>query len=136
MMVTPAEYRAILRADFYTFIERSFRELNPETEFLHNWHIEKMADELEKCRRGENTRLIINVPPRSLKTHTTSVAFPAFVLGHNPAAKIICISYGQDLADKIALDCRTVMLSDWYQEIFPCRLSSTRPALNELRTTR
>ncbi|MGC2195342.1 MAG: phage terminase large subunit [Terriglobales bacterium] len=136
MKMTPAEFRALLRKSLYTFIVRAFRELNPETEFLHNWHIEKIADELEKCLRGETNRLCIVVPPRSLKSHSTSVSFPAFVLGHNPAAKIICVSYGQDLADKNALDCRTVMLSDWYKRAFACRLSNTRPALSDFRTTR
>ena len=99
-------YEAFLRQDFYTFIERSFRELNPETKFLHNWHIEKIAGELEKCRRGETTRLIINVPPRSLKSHCASIAFPAWLLGYKPAAKIIAVSYGEDLAEDNARKCR------------------------------
>ena len=136
MKMTPAELNALLRTDLYTFIVRAFRELNPETKFLHNWHIEKIADELQKCMRGEEKRLIIVVPPRSLKSLSTSVSFPAFVLGHNPAAKIMCVSYGQDLADKNALDCRTVMQSDWYKRAFPCRLTNTRPALSDFKTTR
>lgn len=133
--VTAAEFRAILRADLYTFIERTFRELNPETEFLHNWHIEIIAQELEKCRRGDTKRLIINVPPRSLKSHCASVAFPAWLLGHCPSTKIIAVSYGQDLADKHALDCRAVIMSDWYQRTFPTRLTSGRPAVSDFRTT-
>jgi len=98
MNVTQEEFDALLRTDLRTFIERSFYELNPETEYLPNWHIEKMAEELEKCRRGETKRLIINVPPRSLKSHCVSVAFVAWLLGHNPAEQIIATSYGQDLA--------------------------------------
>jgi predicted phage terminase large subunit-like protein len=136
MKMTPAELRALLRTDFYTFSHRAFLELNPQTEFLHNWHLEKIAEELEKCRLGETNRLIICLPPRSLKSLLCSVSFPAWLLGHNPAAKIICVSYGLDLAEKHALDCRTVMMSDWYQRVFACRLLSARPALGELRTTR
>ena len=52
--ITPAEFNALLRSDLYTFIVRSFLELYPESEFHHNWHIEKIAEELEKCARGEN----------------------------------------------------------------------------------
>lgn len=135
MNVTPAEFSALLRGDFCGFIERSFLELNPETEFLLNWHIEVMAAELEKCRLGLTKRLIINVPPRSLKSFCASVAFPADLLGHNPAEKIITVSYGQDLAEKHALDCRTLMMSPFYQQTFRTRLTSTRPAVNDLRTT-
>ncbi len=78
-------------------MHRSFLELNPKVRFLHNWHNELIAANLEACRRGEITRLIINVPPRSLKSHAASVAFPAYVLGYYPSAQIICASYGQDL---------------------------------------
>ena len=99
MLLTPNEYEAVLRQDLCAFIEKSFYQLNRQTEYRPNWHIGVIAAELEKCRRGETTRLIINVPPRSLKSHCASITFPAFLLGHNPAAKIICASYGQDLAD-------------------------------------
>ena len=110
-MINPTinEYHAALRHDFCGFIERSFYELNPETEFLVNWHIEVMAAELEACRRGETKRLIINLNPRALKSHCTTVAFPAWLLGHDASAQIICVSYGQDLANKHAIDCRTLL---------------------------
>jgi hypothetical protein len=42
--------------------------------------------------------LIINIPPRSLKSLMGSVSFPAFVLGHDPSKRIIVVSYGEDLA--------------------------------------
>ena len=136
-IITPMEYRSLLRTDLYSFIERSFYELNPTTEFLRNWHIEGIAAKLEACRRGELNRLIINEPPRSLKSHCGSVAFTANLLGHNPTAQIICASYGQDLANKHALDCRTLMSSKFYQELFPgTRLSTQRQAVQEFVTTK
>lgn len=74
MLIIPMnEYHAIMRQDFCGFIERSFYELNPETEFLPNWHIEELAAELEACRRGETKGLIVNLPPRSLKSHCATV---------------------------------------------------------------
>ena len=98
----------MLRNDFHTFMERSFMELNPGTEFARNWHLEVMACELERSRLGETKRLIINLPPRSLKSHCASIAFVAWLLGHNPRAQIICASYPRDLADKHAVDCRAL----------------------------
>jgi predicted phage terminase large subunit-like protein len=125
----------IYRTDFSAFIERSFRELNPTTEYLDNWHIDAIASELEKCRSGETTRLIVNEPPRSLKSHCASIALPAWLLGHDPTSQIICVSYAQDLSNKLASDCRTLMSSPWYKRLFPTRLSSSRPSLQELATT-
>jgi predicted phage terminase large subunit-like protein len=135
MMLSPVEYQAIVRNDFSTFMHRSFLELNPQVPFLHNWHLEVIAAKLEACRRGQIKRLILNVPPRSLKSHAATVALPAFILGHNPSAQIICASYGQDLANKHALDCRTLMTSLWYQRLFPTRLSPHKQAVQEFMTT-
>jgi len=131
-----SEYHAVLRRDLYAFIQRCFYELHPNAEFMPNWHIEVVASGLEACRRGDITRLSINQPPRSLKSHCVSVAFVAFLLGHEPSAQIICASYGQVLANKHALDCRTIMARKWYQALFPhTRLSSERQAVQEFVTT-
>jgi len=133
--LSASEYQAFARNDFYTFMHRAFRELNPTTPFLHTWHNELLTAKLEACRRGEITRLIINVPPRSLKSHAAAVSFPAFVLGHNPSAQIICVSYGQDLANKHSLDCRSVMSSDWYRSLFSTRLAPQKQSVQEFLTT-
>jgi predicted phage terminase large subunit-like protein len=129
------EYVTLLRQDLMTFTERCFHQLNPQGGYLHNWHLDLLAHVLERCRRGEIRRLIINVPPRSLKSMLASVALPAFWLGHNPSAQILCASYGQALADKLSADCRQVMSSEWYQALFPTRLSKARNAVQEFTTT-
>ena len=135
MTISPLEYKTVCRNDFYTFMDRGFRELNPKVEFLHNWHNELIASKLEACRQGKETRLIMNVPPRSLKSHNAAVCFPAFVLGHNPSAQIICASYGQDLASKHSHDCRTLMSTAWYESLFPTRLAPHKQSLQEFLTT-
>jgi hypothetical protein len=136
-IINNQELQAFLRRDLALFIERSFAELNPQTEYLHSWHIEIIANALEQCRAGKLRRLIINVPPRSLKSHMASIAFPAYLLGHNPSTSMICASYAQGLADKLAGDCRSLMTSDWYQELFPLtRLATRRPMLNDYMTTK
>ena len=68
---------------------------------------------------GKNQKLIINLPPRYLKSVICSIALPAFILGHNPSTKIMCISYGEELASKLAADCKSVMEVDWYKALFP-----------------
>jgi hypothetical protein len=63
-----------------------------------------------------------------------SVAFPAWCLGHRPSAQILCVSYAQDLADKLSRDCRRIVISDWYRRLFPTRLSAQRQAVPEFET--
>ena len=133
--MSAAEFQIFARNDFYTFMHRAFLELNPRSSFLHNWHNELIAAKLEACHRGEIIRLIINVPPRSLKSHAAAVSFPAFLLGHNPSAQIVCASYGQDLANKHSLDCRTVMTSAWYRSLFATRLAPQKQSIQEFLTT-
>ena len=135
MTLSAAEYDVICRNDFHSFIHRAFRELNQDAVFSHNWHNELIASKLQSCLDGQITRLIINLPPRSLKSHAATICFPAFVFGHRPSAKIICASYGQDLADKHSLDCRTLMASAWYRRLFQVRLSPRKQSVKEFLTT-
>jgi predicted phage terminase large subunit-like protein len=136
MKLTVNEYRTMVRSDFNAFIERSFYELNPTTPFLPNWHIEVIAAELEACRRGETQRLIITIPPRMLKSHCASIAFPAWLLGHNPSAQIIVASYAQELSNKLSGDSRALISAPFYRDLFSTRLSSQRQALQEFATTK
>jgi predicted phage terminase large subunit-like protein len=136
MAPSPANmYADILRHDLCSFIHRSFLELNPQTPFLSNWHIELLAAKLEEVRRGTCKRLIINIPPRHLKSHTTSIAFPAWVLGHQPAKQILCVSYARDLSDNLARDSRNLMTSPFYEALFVTRISGERDAVSEFKTT-
>ena len=134
--LSPREYDAILRSDLGYFAERCFCELNPQTAFLPNWHIEVIAAKLSAIARGKIQRLIINLPPRHLKSLIASIAFPAWCLGHDPSAQILCVSYAEELANKLARDCRSIMVSQWYRRLFPTRLAAHRRAVVEFLTTR
>jgi len=134
--LTPAEYDTVLRLDLDQFAARCFFDLNPQTKLAPNWHLEVIAAKLTAVREGKIRRLIINLPPRHLKSLMASIAFPAWCLGHDPSAQILCVSYAQDLADKLARDCRGIMTSPWYRRIFPTRLAPHRQAVQEFITTR
>jgi hypothetical protein len=72
------EYAALVRVDFVAFVHRAFCDLNPQTRSLPASHIELMASRLEDCRSGKIRPLAINLPPRSLKSHSVSIAFVAW----------------------------------------------------------
>ena len=73
------EWAALLYYDLASFAARSFRELNPRTRFAANWHFDLVAAKLEAVREGRIRRLIVSLPPRHLKSHLASIAFPACV---------------------------------------------------------
>src|ERR1700756_3602229 len=133
--LTRAQYEAALRNDFALFAARCFHQLNPQAELAMNWHLEVIAAKLTAVRDGKIRRLIINLPPRHLKSHAASIAFPTWCLGHDPSAQILCVSYGQELSDKLSRDCRALMTSRFYEGLFATRLSPMRSAVEEFTTT-
>ena len=140
---TPAEMEAFervmgdaLRTDFGAFVEKAFQTVCPGQTFWPNWHLQAICYALERVAAGEIKRLIILVPPRSLKSICASVALPAWLLGSDPTRRIICVSYSADLAAKHARDCRAVMGASWYQRVFPStRLDPAKSAETEFMTT-
>lgn len=134
---TPADLNAFTKHDLMTFIERAFHYLYPQAEFVPSPHIQIIAAKLADCMNGKCKRLIVSLPPRSLKSHTVSVSFVAWLLGRDPTKQVICASYGQDLADKHARDTRNIMTSDFYKQIFPgTRLWQQKQSVNDFMTTK
>lgn len=128
--------RHLARKDFSVFVQGAFRVLHDEP-LLRNWHIDAIAWQLMRLASGETRRLIITMPPRTMKSFIASVCLPAWLLGRNPGEKIICASYAQDLSRDFAYKTRTLMQSDWYRRVFPnSYLDPKRLSLDEIGTTR
>ena len=111
--------QALLRTDFVAFLEKCFATLEPGVAYQDNWHLHAMAEALRQVHAGTSKRLIINVPPRSGKSIVTTVAFTAWVLGHDPRRRIICVSYSDALARTHAAAFRALVSSPWYRALFP-----------------
>ena len=131
--ISKEELRLIQKHSLSAFIQGSFRIVNPQAKYPHNWHIDVMADALECVLLGTIRRLIITIPPRNLKSIAASVAFPAYALGHDPTLRIICASYGQELANKMARDTIQLMQDPFYTEMFATRIPS-RPSVADFET--
>lgn len=111
--------QAVLRSDFSSFIGKVFATINPGAKYQHNWHIDLIAEYLEAARLGQIKRLIINMPPRALKSVCVSVAWPTWLLAQNATTRIMVASYSATLSIKHSLDSRMVISADWYQKLFP-----------------
>lgn len=118
-MSTPHIIKPVLHQDLAGFIGNTFRTVDPSSEYLHNWHIDAVAEYLVAAHNGEIRRLIINMPPRSLKSICVSVAWPAWLLGQDPASRIMAASYSQVLSLRHSQDTRLVLESNWYKTMFP-----------------
>jgi len=96
-----SEYEALLCADFASVAQHCFHELNPCTLFAASWQ-EIIVAQLEAARAGRSRRVIINMAPRHLKSHLASVCFPAWCLGHDPSAQILCATPGFQRSRSVA----------------------------------
>jgi hypothetical protein len=132
---SPSEYEALLRADFASFAQQCFHELNPRTLFAAGWFHDIIAAKLEAVRTGRSRRVIINMPPRHLKSHLASVCFPAWCLGHDPSAQLLYVSYAQDLADKLSRDCRQILPATGTGSSLPPAFRHNAKAMSEFETT-
>jgi predicted phage terminase large subunit-like protein len=110
---------ALLRSDLRFFVWKCFQTILPGTPYLRNWHVDAIVHQLMRVHRGEVFRLLINQPPRSLKSICVSVAYVAWLLGHDPARRIIVVSYANELAAELHRQFRMVIDSDWYRSLFP-----------------
>ena len=102
-----------------SFIAFAFEEVHPDHQFQHNWHIDVLADRLESCFEGKSRRLAISMPPRMLKSFCSSVAFVAYVLGHDPSRRFIILCGSQGLASDLSSKLRGLLASQRYQSLFP-----------------
>jgi predicted phage terminase large subunit-like protein len=126
---------ALLRNDMASFVRAVFAEVSPGVELVWCDYLDLICARLAEVASGKTRRLIITIPPRHLKSICVSVALPAFVLGRDPTAKIMVVSYGQELAKTLAEQTRTVMASAFYERIFDTRLVNPRQSPIALATT-
>lgn len=118
---------ALKRQDFLAFAEAVFYELEPGVAFHPSWYHEAIGYHLARAGQRAVRRLIVNLPPRSGKSLIVSVAWPLFLLGHDPTLRIICVSHTEELAREFSRKRSVIVQSAWYQALFPnMRLSRLR----------
>jgi predicted phage terminase large subunit-like protein len=126
----------LVSEDFLLFVEWSFAYLYPGQTLAMNWHLEVLAELALQIVTGETRRLMVALPPRSLKSFIFSVCLPAFLLGRYPGIRIMCASYGSELARQHSADCRKLMMADWYALAFPkSRISPSKSTEAHFETT-
>jgi predicted phage terminase large subunit-like protein len=127
---------AVLRRDFLSFLIRAFPHINGGADLIPNWHMDAIAQQLNRVRNGACKRLLVTLPPRHLKSIMISVAWVAWQLGKNPTLNFVCVSYSNELSAKHARDCRAIMQAAWYRHLFPrTSIAASRSAVHDFETT-
>jgi hypothetical protein len=122
-----------------TYIRDAWSVVEPATAFLNNWHLDLIADYLEAVTAGQIRRLLINVPPRYMKSKSVSVFWPTWCWARRAEDKLgpddilsgassrwIFASYADELVMDHSVQRRTIMGSPWYQARWGDRVSFSK----------
>jgi predicted phage terminase large subunit-like protein len=121
------------------FIRIGWPNIDP-ADFIANWHIDAISEHLEGVTNGDIRRLIINIPPRHMKSLSCSVAWPAWTWAQErrsalsgPSVGFLATSYAQSLSIRDNVKCRRLVESAWYQRRWGSRFQLTGDQNTKIR---
>lgn len=132
--------RAVRRAEasLAEFAKQAWHVLEPNTPLKWGWALDAICMHLQAVSDGDLKRLLMNVPPGSMKSLLTGVIWPAWEWGplDAPHIRYLSTSHKQDLAVRDNLKCRRLIQSQWYQERWPIALTSDQNAKTKFENDR
>jgi hypothetical protein len=99
----------------YEFLKQAWPIIEPD-KFIDGWHLEAMSEHIEALMKREIKNLLINIPPRSGKSTLISVILPAWRWLKNPSERFVYASHAKNISLKDSINCRRLILSDWYKQ--------------------
>jgi predicted phage terminase large subunit-like protein len=122
-IIPPVEIeKELCKRSLHEFVIHAWDTIEPDTKFVDGWHIEMICNYLENLVSGNIRNLIINIPPRHMKSLMVNVLFPAWLWTFKPETKFLFSSYAEDLTIRDSQLCRKLITSEWYQKRWPLHL--------------
>ena len=106
------------KRSLHEFTKAAWPTIEPGVPFKDNWHLQAVSEHLQAIKEGEIKRLIINVPPRHMKSISVAVALPAWTWASQPHKKFLYASYASSLSIRDSVKCRRLIDSPWYKAHF------------------
>lgn len=112
------------------FIRRAWPVLEPGQPYVHGWHMDAISEHLEAITTGQIKRLLINIPPGTMKSMSTAVFWPAWEWGPRgmPSMRFIGASHEEKLAIRDNVKMRRLIQSDWFQALWPIAMAGDQNA--------
>ena len=114
-----------MRRSLKEFTKSCWPAIEPGRDFFDNWHIDAISEPLQAVVEGDIKRLIINIPPRHMKSISVAVALPAWAWTIQPEKRFLFASYAASLSVRDSVKCRRLITSPWYQNHFGSGFSLT-----------
>jgi predicted phage terminase large subunit-like protein len=122
--------KELCRRSLAEFAKACWHVLEPATDLKWGWVLDLICAHLEAVTHGESKRLLMNVPPGSMKSLLTGVIWPAWEWGPQgrPNLRYLATAHKQELAVRDNMKCRRLIQSAWFQERWPIALTSDQNA--------
>jgi hypothetical protein len=117
-------------ASFANFVRDGWHVLEPATTLKWGWALDAICEHLEAVTAGQIRRLLMNVPPGSMKSLLTGVFFPAWEWGPLglTAMRYLGTAHKEPLAVRDSVKCRRLIQSRWFQDRWPLALTGDQNA--------
>lgn len=141
LRLTDADWLAIEREaasrSLAAFVRLAWPIIEPAQPYVHGRVIDAISEHLEAVTSGEIKRLLINVPPGTMKSLLTGVFWPAWEWGPKgmPSMRYVCGSHKEPLAIRDGMKMRRLIQSDWYQRLWPITMAGDQNAKTRFENT-
>lgn len=107
-----------LANDFAAFAKKAWTILYPTRPLIWSWHYDYLCEMLTLVKRRQILRLIVNVPPRTLKSTLITILYPLWIWLTEPEHSFLTASYSLDLSSEHSVMRRSLLQSPWFQRLF------------------
>jgi predicted phage terminase large subunit-like protein len=130
--------RELCRRSLAEFARRAWHVLEPAAELKWGWALDAICQHLEAVTHGEIKRLLMNVPPGSMKSLLTGVIWPAWEWGPRgmPEMRFVGTAHEETLAIRDNRKCRDLITSEWFQALWPIEMASDLNGKREFGNTK
>lgn len=141
MLLSPndldAVERELCRRSLAEFAKRAWRVLEPATPLKWGWALDAICEHLEAVTNGGINRLLMNVPPGTMKSLLTGVIWPAWEWGPRdmPQMRFVGTAHEETLAIRDSRRCRDLIKSAWFQNLWPLEFSRDLDGKREFGNT-
>ena len=125
----------VARRNLHAFVRKAWHLVEPTQPFVDNWHIKELCSLLEEVSAGRIKRLLINVPPGSMKSLLVGVFWPAWEWASKPGLRFLNASYSAALSIRDNLRLKNIIENAWYQRHYNVQISEDQNAKGRYNTT-
>lgn len=124
--------KALAERHLAEFIRQMWTTIDPH-DYVHGWHIDAICEHAEAVINLEILRLVINIPPRHMKSIALSVGLTPWAWLKKPQLQFVYFSYASTLSIRDGVKGRRVMESPLYKQWWSDKYALTSDQNTKIR---